>query len=157
MREKNEELNEEDHLNWEWRLVGIRGERKLVKMKKFQHRIEKENRHFRPGQHRHQTSRSTNPNLMHLGKKKQEKETNRRGSFQEEEEQGRRGGRDRVRNGNRGTGGDRSQPQIQRSREARDQQLTILYMNAQSIVGKINELELGFPFFWNKISILEME
>jgi len=69
MRKKNEDLNEEDHLNWEWRLVGIRGERKLVKMKKFQQRIEKENRQFRPGQHRHQTSRSTNPNLMPLGEK----------------------------------------------------------------------------------------
>ena len=69
MRKKNEELNGEDHLNWEWRLVGIRGERKLVKMKKFQQRAEKENRPFRPGQHRQLTAKTTNPNLMPLGEK----------------------------------------------------------------------------------------
>ena len=69
MRKKNEELNGEDHLNWEWRLVGIRGERKLVKMKKFQQRTEKENRPFRPGQHREQTAKTTNPNLIPLGEK----------------------------------------------------------------------------------------
>ena len=73
MEKRNAELEGEDFLNSEWRLVGIRGERKLVKGKKNPRNWGgdqgRENLRARSGslRPRHTSSRDMNPNLIPLG------------------------------------------------------------------------------------------
>ena len=142
---RNEEMSEEDKAkNWFWRAVGRRGEKRLVR------ELAKEGERREPTEHQGRARREGRPTTCsrtegesYEGPRSREREARRERGSERVCERGRtrrrsknEAGKQEGQGGRRGGGEDEAVA----TRGQCLSELKILYLNAQSVVGKIDEL-----------------
>ena len=142
---RNEEVSEEDKAkNWFWRAVGRRGEKRLVR------ELAKEGERREPTEHQGRARREGRPTTCsrtegesYEGPRSREREARRERGSERVCERGRtrrrsknEAGKQEGQGGRRGGGEDEAAA----TRGQCLSELKILYLNAQSVVGKIDEL-----------------